>query len=88
MAVPSSPGFFGPFEAAAKLGLGLWGVAADKAVSFAVGFHLGGFIPVTLLGLYYIGRLNLRWSEMRHSEEIVEDREEETLPPAALREGA
>lgn len=72
VAVPSSPGFFGPFEAAAKLGLGLWGVPADKAVSFAVGFHLGGFIPVTLMGVYYVWRLNLRWSEVQHSEEVVE----------------
>src|SRR5690606_19679650 len=59
VAVPSSPGFFGPFEAAAKVGLGLWGVAPEKAVSFAVGYHLGGFLPVTLMGIYYVWRLNL-----------------------------
>lgn len=64
VALPSSPGFFGPFEAAARVGLSLWGVAADKAVSFAVGFHIGGFIPVTVIGIYYVWRLNLRWREM------------------------
>lgn len=64
VALPSSPGFFGPFEAAARVGLSLWGVAADKAVSFAVGFHIGGFIPVTVIGMYYVWRLNLRWREM------------------------
>lgn len=72
VAIPSSPGFFGPFEAAAKLGLALWGVSATKAVSFAVGFHIGGFIPVTVLGIYYVWRSGLSWGEVRHSEEAVE----------------
>ncbi|MBA2671837.1 MAG: flippase-like domain-containing protein [Gemmatimonadetes bacterium] len=73
VAIPSSPGFFGPFEAAAKLGLGLWEVDSDKAISFAVGFHLGGFIPTTLIGLYYVWRLNLSWSQVKHSEEMAEE---------------
>lgn len=73
VAVPSSPGFFGPFEAAARVGLALWAVQPDKAVSFAVGFHIAGFIPVTVIGLYYMSRLNLSWREVRRSEEVVED---------------
>lgn len=76
VSIPSSPGFFGPFEAAARLGLGLWGVPVEKAVSFAVGFHIGGFIPVTLWGLYYVSRLNLSWRELEQSEAVVEQRVE------------
>lgn len=87
VAVPSSPGFFGPFEAAAKLGLGLWSVPAEKAVSFAVGFHLGGFIPVTLMGFYYVARLNLTWKEVQHSDEVVEEVVEHPEAPAAGRDG-
>jgi glycosyltransferase 2 family protein len=82
VAVPSSPGFFGPFEAAAKLGLGLWGVGTDKAISFAVGFHLGGFIPTTLLGIWFVWRLNLSWREVRDSEEEVEEAVEEAVESA------
>ncbi|HEV2149789.1 MAG TPA: lysylphosphatidylglycerol synthase transmembrane domain-containing protein [Longimicrobiaceae bacterium] len=84
VAVPSSPGFFGPFEAASKLGLGLWGVPPGQAVSFAIGFHIGGFIPVTLIGLWYVWRLNLSWKEVEASEETVEDiveRDEVTTLP-------
>lgn len=73
VAIPSSPGFFGPFEAVAKLALGLWGVPAGQAVSFAIGFHIGGFIPVTVIGLWYVWRMNLRWSEVEKSEETVEE---------------
>ncbi len=73
VAVPSSPGFFGPYEAAVKLGLGLWGIPADKAVSLAIGFHIGGFIPVTLIGVFYLWKLGLSWQDLGHSEEAVED---------------
>ena len=68
-AIPSSPGFFGPFEAAAVAGLALWSVPKEQAVSFAVGYHLGGFVPVTLAGVYYVWRLGLRWSEVKESGE-------------------
>lgn len=88
VAVPSSPGFFGPFEAAAKLGLALWAVAPEKAVSFAVGYHLGGFIPVTLIGLYYIWRLGLSWTEIRKSGEGESSSLPLAPPPGLmLREG-
>jgi uncharacterized protein (TIRG00374 family) len=68
-AIPSSPGFFGPFEAAAVAGLSLWSVPSDQAVSFAVGFHIAGFIPVTLVGFYYVWRLGLRWREVKATTE-------------------
>ncbi|HUP90017.1 MAG TPA: lysylphosphatidylglycerol synthase transmembrane domain-containing protein [Longimicrobiales bacterium] len=80
VSIPSSPGFFGPFEAAAKTVLvGAYGLTADKAVSFAIGFHIGGFVPVTVIGLYYAWRLGISMKEVAHSEETVEDEVEKTL---------
>lgn len=73
VAIPSSPGFFGPFEAAARVGLGLWDVPVSQAISFAIGFHIAGFLPVTLIGMWYVWRLNLTWSEVRRSESAIED---------------
>jgi uncharacterized membrane protein YbhN (UPF0104 family) len=72
VAIPSSPGFFGPFEASVRLALGAFAVPAGQAVSFAAAFHIGAFTPVTLLGLYFLSRLGLSWGEVGHSEEIVE----------------
>jgi glycosyltransferase 2 family protein len=72
VAVPSSPGFFGPLEAAARYGLGLWGVDASRAASFAIGYHLLGFATVTLLGLWYVQKLDLSWKELVGSAEAVE----------------
>lgn len=60
VAIPSSPGFFGVFEGAAKVGLGVYGVAPTLAVSWALGFHLLSFIPITVFGAVYFARLGLR----------------------------
>lgn len=72
VAAPSSPGFFGVFEAATRLGLGVYDVPAADMVSFATSYHVLTFLPVTILGLWYIRRFGLSWSEVGHSEEIVE----------------
>jgi glycosyltransferase 2 family protein len=57
VAVPSSPGFFGVFEAAAIVGLAVYGVPKDLAVSWALGYHLLSFIPITILGAVYFARV-------------------------------
>jgi uncharacterized protein (TIRG00374 family) len=73
VAVPSSPGYWGPFEASVRIGLSPFGVPREQALSFAIAFHVLTFIPVTLLGLYYLSRLGLSWGDVEHSEEIVEE---------------
>ena len=65
VAIPSSPGFFGLFEAASRAGLGLYGVTATAAVSFAVGIHIGWFIPITAIGLWTLARANLSLADLR-----------------------
>lgn len=64
VAVPSTPGFFGVFEAAARLGLGVWDVPEAAIVSFATSYHILTFIPVTVLGLLYVRRIGLSWAEV------------------------
>ncbi|HSH44949.1 MAG TPA: lysylphosphatidylglycerol synthase transmembrane domain-containing protein [Longimicrobiales bacterium] len=73
VALPSAPGFFGLFEAGARIGLvEVWGVESTQAVAFAIGFHLAGFIPITLMGLYYVWRFGFSWKEVERSEQAVE----------------
>lgn len=72
VAVPSAPGYFGTFHAAALIGLHeVYGVGEEATLAFAFGYHLGGFFPVTLLGLWYVGRLGLSLSELGHAEETA-----------------
>jgi uncharacterized protein (TIRG00374 family) len=72
VAIPAAPGFFGVFEAASLLGLSLWGVEESRAVSFAIGFHIAGWLTVTALGAFYAARLNIRLRDLTRSEERVE----------------
>jgi len=64
VAAPSTPGFFGVFEAASRLGLGVWDVPEATIVSFATSYHILTFIPVTVLGLLYLRRIGLKWSDV------------------------
>jgi len=72
VALPSSPGFFGPFEAVTRITLGLYAIGADQAVSYAVAYHLGGFVPITVLGLYSLSRTQVRLVELRPAESMEE----------------
>lgn len=68
VAVPSAPGYAGTFHAGAKLALtDIYGVAAASALGFAFGWHLGGFIPITLMGLWYARRIGLSMRDLRGS---------------------
>lgn len=64
VAVPSTPGFVGVFEAATLLTLTVYGVDSSLAVSYALTYHLTTFIPITLLGLWSLSRLRLRLGEL------------------------
>lgn len=65
IAVPSTPGFVGVFEAATRLTLAIYGVDATLAVSYALTYHITTFFPITLLGLWSLSRLHLRLGELR-----------------------
>ena len=64
VAIPSAPGFFGLFEAGAKVALGVYLVDDTLAVSYALGYHLLSFIPITLIGFWYLARMGLHLKDM------------------------
>jgi glycosyltransferase 2 family protein len=68
VAVPSAPGFFGVFEVAAILGFAVYGIPRDVAITWAIGFHILSFIPITVIGLWYFVRLGLRVGDVRSAE--------------------
>jgi uncharacterized protein (TIRG00374 family) len=59
IAVPSAPGYVGPFEAVITAVLALYGIGASQAVAYAVGYHITTFIPITLLGVWSATRTGL-----------------------------
>lgn len=56
ISIPSTPGFFGPFEAVIVAVLALYGVPRDLAFSYAISYHITTFVPITLLGLWSLAR--------------------------------
>ena len=56
VSIPSTPGFFGPFEAVIVAALALYRVPNDLAFSYAISYHLTSFVPITLLGLWSLIR--------------------------------
>lgn len=83
VAIPSAPGFIGTFHAAANFALSdVYGVEETRALAFAFGYHFGGWVPITLIGLAYAWRLGLSLGDVGASEERVEEVIEEEHPGA------
>lgn len=70
-AVPALPGFFGVFEYMAVQGLAVYGVGQEQAATWAIGYHLFSFIPITLIGAYYFARLGVRLRDLQSSPEAA-----------------
>jgi hypothetical protein len=80
VALPAAPGFFGTFHASVDFALAtVYGVGHTATLAFAYGYHLGGFIPVTLIGLWYARQLGLSLGEVGASEAVVEEAVEGSL---------
>ena len=66
-AVPALPGFFGVFEYMSIQGLSVYGVSQQQAATWAIGYHLFSFIPITLIGAYYFTQLGVRLRDLQTS---------------------
>jgi hypothetical protein len=70
--LPAGPGFIGTMQAGVLASVHtIYGVAADPALSMALGYFVAGFVPVTLIGLYYAWAVGLRIRSMGAAAETV-----------------
>ncbi|MEO8138927.1 MAG: lysylphosphatidylglycerol synthase transmembrane domain-containing protein [Gemmatimonadota bacterium] len=69
IALPSSPGYVGVFEAPIILVLGLYQVDKNLAAAYALTYHVTTFLPITLLGAWSVFRTNLGLGSLRQSQE-------------------
>lgn len=74
VAAPSAPGFFGVFEASAKIALSVYGIDDTLAVSYALGYHLLGWIPITVIGFWYLAKMGLHLKDVGAGQQKPEDR--------------
>jgi uncharacterized protein (TIRG00374 family) len=84
VAAPQAPGFFGVFESFGRIGLGLYGVPADAAVSWAIGYHLLTFVPITLMGAWYFVRAGLSMGDIGGAQRSATSGDEEPTASAPV----
>ena len=62
--VPSTPGFFGVIQLCFWVSLQLFEVEQADAFASSVYYHLSQYVPVTLVGLYYLSRRGLHLGQI------------------------
>ena len=67
VAVPSAPGYVGPYHLAAQAALvQLYKVPKDEATAFAIVLWLSQIIPLIIAGLISLNRMNITFREIVH----------------------
>ncbi len=66
--IPSAPGYVGTWEAVTKAVLVAYSVPEAEALGYAVVLHIALWLPVTLLGAYYLAREGIKWSDSLRAE--------------------
>ncbi len=69
--IPSSPGFIGVYHAGVVFTLSRFGIDANNAFSCALVLHAAQFIPITLMGFYYLKKEHLSLKQLK--KEVLEE---------------
>jgi len=71
--VPSTPGYFGVIQLLFMLVLKLFTDDREGVFAASIVYHLGQYIPVTLLGLYFFNRTGLKVSQVQEAAEMTSE---------------
>ena len=85
VAVPQAPGFFGAFEGFGKVGLAVYGVPADQAITWAIGFHFLSYVPITVIGAWYFVRAGLSMGDLGGAQREVTEEHPATTQETSAR---
>ena len=66
--IPSAPGYIGTFDAPGIAVLTAYGVEHSVAVGYTLVLHVALWVPITALGVYYLAREGIRWSDSLRAE--------------------
>lgn len=66
--IPSAPGYIGTFDAPGIAVLVAYGVDQATAVGYTLVLHVALWLPITLLGAYYLAREGVKWSDSLRAE--------------------
>jgi uncharacterized protein (TIRG00374 family) len=66
--IPSAPGYIGTFDAPGIAVLVAYGVDQATAAGYTLVLHVALWLPITLLGAYYLAREGVKWSDALRDE--------------------
>ena len=66
--IPSAPGYIGTFDAPGIAVLTAYGVDQATAAGYTLVLHVALWLPITLLGAYYLAREGIQWSDSLRAE--------------------
>jgi len=74
VSIPSAPGYVGTFHGFVIAALVFMGINTDAARASAVVMHATNFIPVTIIGLYYLWKSNFTLKSASEDSLLIEDK--------------
>jgi glycosyltransferase 2 family protein len=66
--IPSAPGYIGTFDAPGIAVFTAYGVEHSVAAGYTLVLHVALWLPITLLGAYYLAREGIHWSDSLRAE--------------------
>ena len=66
--IPSAPGYIGTFDAPGIAVLTAYGVEHATAAGYTLTLHVALWLPITVLGAYYLAREGIQWSDSLRTE--------------------
>lgn len=70
--LPSAPGYVGTFDAPGIAVLTLYGVEKTLAGAYTSVLHAALWLPITLLGAYYMQKNGIGWSDIQQATQVAE----------------
>lgn len=66
--IPAAPGYIGTWEAVTKAVLVAYNVPGGEALGYAIVLHVALWLPITLLGAYFMTREGIKWNDSMRQE--------------------
>jgi len=66
--MPSTPGYIGVVQYACTKSLALFGVGEDASLAFSFLYQASQFVPITLVGIYYLWKENVSLADLSRGE--------------------
>jgi uncharacterized protein (TIRG00374 family) len=80
--IPSTPGYVGTFDAPGIAVLTQFGVPQAIAAGYTIVLHIALWLPITLLGAFFMLRESVGWRDMERAAELKEQRKGDGAPVA------